>query len=166
MQNIRYIRLVGGGTKLQAGRSWIRVQMRPMNVFIFNLPNHSSRTMTLGLTKLLTDTSSRNLSVVKRVAGTWGWQPHSSGLTAICRMWDPRRLSTLWASMVCYGDRFTFFFSACNEIKGFNSECEYGIGQHCCRLLGILKAWVYNYQMWRWPFRTNVEIIGGEMAVM
>jgi hypothetical protein len=25
-------------------------------------------------------------------------------------MWEPRRLTTLWASMACYRDSFTFFF--------------------------------------------------------
>jgi hypothetical protein len=25
-------------------------------------------------------------------------------------MWEPRRLTTLWASKACYGDSFTFFF--------------------------------------------------------
>jgi hypothetical protein len=25
-------------------------------------------------------------------------------------MWDPQRLTTLWASTVCYGDSFTFFY--------------------------------------------------------
>jgi hypothetical protein len=42
---------------LQAGRSWVRVPMR----WIFNLPNPSSRTTTLGSTQLLTEMSTRNL---------------------------------------------------------------------------------------------------------
>jgi hypothetical protein len=37
--------------------------------------------------------------------------------TAICepivlKMWEPRRLTTLWASTACYTDSFTFFFAA------------------------------------------------------
>jgi hypothetical protein len=43
---------------LQAGRSPIRV---PDEVDSFNLPNPSSRTMVLGSTQPLTETSTRNL---------------------------------------------------------------------------------------------------------
>jgi hypothetical protein len=40
---------------------------------------------------------------------------HKADLTAICepivyKMWEPRRLTTLWASTACYRDSFTFFF--------------------------------------------------------
>jgi hypothetical protein len=40
---------------------------------------------------------------------------NADNITAICepivwKMWEPQRLKTLWASMACYGDRFTFFF--------------------------------------------------------
>jgi hypothetical protein len=36
-------------------------------------------------------------------------------ITAICepielKIWEPRRLTTLWDSMACYRDRFTFLF--------------------------------------------------------
>jgi hypothetical protein len=39
----------------------------------------------------------------------------ATNLTAICepivkKMWDPRRLTTLWASTACYRDIFTFTF--------------------------------------------------------
>jgi hypothetical protein len=40
--------------------------------------------------------------------------PHrADNLTAICelivsKMWEPQRLSTLWASTACYRDSFTF----------------------------------------------------------
>jgi hypothetical protein len=39
----------------------------------------------------------------------------SDNLTAIFEpivwiMWDPQRLTTLWASMACYMDSFTFFY--------------------------------------------------------
>jgi hypothetical protein len=38
----------------------------------------------------------------------------ADNLTAICelifyKMWEPRRLTTLWASTACYRDSFTFF---------------------------------------------------------
>jgi hypothetical protein len=39
----------------------------------------------------------------------------ADNLTAICepivqKMWEPRRLTTLWAFTACYGDSFIFFF--------------------------------------------------------
>jgi hypothetical protein len=45
----------------------------------------------------------------------------AENLTAICesivyKMWEPRRLTTLWASTVCYRGSFTFFNS---EGSGF-----------------------------------------------
>jgi hypothetical protein len=43
---------------LQAGRSLVRV---PDDVDFFNLPNHSSCTMALGLTQPLTEMSTKNL---------------------------------------------------------------------------------------------------------
>jgi hypothetical protein len=53
--------------------------------------------MALGWTKPLTEMSTRNLS---------------DNLTAICdpivwKMWEPQRLTTLWASTACYNDSFT-----------------------------------------------------------
>jgi hypothetical protein len=38
----------------------------------------------------------------------------ADNLTAICeptvsKMWDPQRLTTLWVSMACYTDSFTFY---------------------------------------------------------
>jgi hypothetical protein len=50
--------VVGSGTMLQAGMSPVRV---PDEVDFFNLPNPSSRTMTLGPTQPLTEMSTRNL---------------------------------------------------------------------------------------------------------
>jgi hypothetical protein len=51
--------VVGLGTMLQAGTSRVRVQMRC--IFFFNLPNPSSRTMTLRSTQPLTEMSTRDL---------------------------------------------------------------------------------------------------------
>jgi hypothetical protein len=44
---------------LQAGRSWVQFVVR--SLYFFNLPNPSSRTMTLGSTQPLTEMSTRNL---------------------------------------------------------------------------------------------------------
>jgi hypothetical protein len=77
----------------------------------FNRPNASSRTMALGLTQLLTEMSTRNL-----LGGKGRPARKAENFTAICepivyKMWEPRRLTTLWTSTACYRDSFTFFFS-------------------------------------------------------
>jgi hypothetical protein len=71
--------------------------------------------MALGSTQPLTEMSTRNL------AGDKG-QPacKAANLTAICeptvcKMWEPRRLTTLWASKACYKDSFTLFFTCAVE---------------------------------------------------
>jgi hypothetical protein len=64
--------------------------------------------MALGLTQPLTEMSTRNLP------GGKGWPARGAdNLTAICelntwKMWNPRRLTTLWAFTACYRDSFTF----------------------------------------------------------
>jgi hypothetical protein len=77
-------------------------------IAFFNWRNPSSRTMALGSTQPLTEMSTRNLF--------WGiGRParKADNLTAICqpillKMWEPRCLTTLWASAVCWTDSFTF----------------------------------------------------------
>jgi hypothetical protein len=67
--------------------------------------------MALGSTQPLTEISIRNIPGAKR------WQARKAdNLTAICesivqKMWEPRRLTTLWASTASYRDRFTFYFA-------------------------------------------------------
>jgi hypothetical protein len=64
---------------LQAGRSWVRVPMRW--IFIFNLPNPSSRTMALGSTQPLTEMSTKNLP------GGKGWPARKAvNLTTFCEL--------------------------------------------------------------------------------
>jgi hypothetical protein len=63
-------------------------------VDFFNLPNPSSRTMTLGSTQPLTEISTRNFP------GDKGRPAHKAdNITAICepieKMWEPRRLTTI-----------------------------------------------------------------------
>jgi hypothetical protein len=65
--------------------------------------------MALGSTQPLTEMSTRSLPEGK------GWlAPNADNLTAICeptvwKMWEPRRLTTLWASTTFYRDSSTFF---------------------------------------------------------
>jgi hypothetical protein len=65
--------------------------------------------MALGATQSPSEMSIRRLPGGKR------WlAPNADNLTAICepivyKMWEPRRLTTLWASAVCYSDSFIFY---------------------------------------------------------
>jgi hypothetical protein len=74
----------------------------------FNWLNPSIRAVALGPTQPLTEMSTRNLPGNKGRPAC-----KADNHTAICepifyKMWEPRRLTTLWASTDCYRDSFTF----------------------------------------------------------
>jgi hypothetical protein len=80
---------------LQAGRSRVRIPMRLLD-FSIDLPLPAAPWP-------LTEMSTRAAGAMRK----------ADNLTAICepivyKMWEPRRLTTLWASTACYKDRFTF----------------------------------------------------------
>jgi hypothetical protein len=65
--------------------------------------------MALGSTQTLTEMSTRNLP-----GGKGRPASEADNLIAICepivyKMWEPRRLTTLWAFTAGYRDRFTIF---------------------------------------------------------
>jgi hypothetical protein len=65
--------------------------------------------MALGSTQPLTEMSTRILP-----GGKGQLVCKADNLTAICepivwKMWEPRRLTTIWASTTCYRDGFTFY---------------------------------------------------------
>jgi hypothetical protein len=105
---------------LQVGSLRDRVPMKW--IFFFNLPNLFSRNMALRSTQLLTEMSTRNLP------GGKGRPAHrADNLTAICdKMWEPRRLTTLWDFTACYRDSFTLPFERpmhrCENILKLNLE--------------------------------------------
>jgi hypothetical protein len=76
---------------------------------IFNRPNPSSRTMALGSTQPLTKMNTRNLPkgrgrpARKADILTTIYEP------IVYKMWEPRRLTTLWVSTTCYRDSFALF---------------------------------------------------------
>jgi hypothetical protein len=82
----------------------------------FNSPNPSSRTLALGLSQPLTEMSTRNLP-----GGKGRLARGADSLTAICeptvyKMWEPRRLTALWAFTACYRDSFTILLRNCIKV--------------------------------------------------
>jgi hypothetical protein len=68
--------------------------------------------MVLGPTQHITEMSTRNLH-----GGKERQARKADNLTDICepifyKMWQPRRLTTLWASTACYTDSFTLFLQS------------------------------------------------------
>jgi hypothetical protein len=77
--------------------------------YAFRLAIPSSRTMALGLTKPLTEMSTRNIPEVKGRPTR-----NTDKLSTFCepiveKIWEPRHLTTLWASTACYGVSFTLW---------------------------------------------------------
>jgi hypothetical protein len=75
---------------------------------LFNLLHSSSCITVLESTQSLTEMSTRNLPGCKGQSAR-----EADKLPAICepivyKMWEPRHLTTLWASTAYYGDSFTF----------------------------------------------------------
>jgi flagellar motor switch protein FliM len=84
---------------LQARRWRVQFPMRSLNVF--NLPHPSSLNMALGSTQPLTE------QVLGIFLGGKGRPARKAdNLTTICepivqKIWEPQRLTTLWASRAC-----------------------------------------------------------------
>jgi hypothetical protein len=72
--------------------------------------------MALGSTQPLTEMSARNFPGDRERPAR-----KADDLTAICepiawKMWEPRRLTTLWAFTPCYEGNVTFTFMLCSEM--------------------------------------------------
>jgi hypothetical protein len=98
---------------LQAGRSRVPFPMRSLDFSVG--PNPSSRTMAVVSTQPLTQISIRNLPGGGGVKGgrrvrLIAVPPYIRRLSK--KMWEPRRLTTLWASMASY---------YCNSAVHYNS---------------------------------------------
>jgi hypothetical protein len=89
---------------IQAGRSRVRFPIRSLDFQIDLI--HLAALIAMGLTQPLTEMSTRNLPGGKGRPALM-----ADNLTAICepivsKMWEPRRLTTLWASTACYKESF------------------------------------------------------------
>jgi hypothetical protein len=86
--------------------------------------------MGLGWTQPLTEMSTRNL-----LGGKARPARRADNLTAIYEpivliMWEPRRLTTLWALTACYRDSFTLFFNP--FFTTYESVDETYMSVRCC----------------------------------
>jgi hypothetical protein len=98
-------------------RSWLRYYATSREVAssipdevitFFNWPNPSSCTMAMGSIQPLTEMSTRNLPGGKGRPARGANNFTAISESTVYKMWEPRRLTTVWAFMDCYRDSFTF----------------------------------------------------------
>jgi hypothetical protein len=104
MCSIKYFR----PTRMWRGRRINKTCVHDEVIGFINSPNPSSRTTALGSTQPPTEMSTKNLP-----GGKGRPARKADNLTAICKpivkkMWEPRRLTAIWAFTTCYRDSFTF----------------------------------------------------------
>jgi hypothetical protein len=73
----------------------------------FNWPNPSSHTMALVSTQPLPEMSTRNLPGGKGKPAHKDGNSTATSEQTVYKIWEPLRLTTLWASTACYRDRVT-----------------------------------------------------------
>jgi hypothetical protein len=117
------VSVVGWGTTLQAGRLPVRLPLRSLELLI-----------DLRLTQPLTETTTRNLPGDKKRPAL-----KVVNLAAICgpvlyKMWEPRRLTTLWTFTACYRDNFTFtFLWWALPLSNFDKATSHGRWNRLCK---------------------------------
>jgi hypothetical protein len=92
--------------------------------FFFDWPNPSSHTMAVGSTRPLTEMSTRNLPGAKgsRRVRLTTLPPSMSRLYR--KMWEPQRLTTLWASTACHRESFMFWpFISVSPANSHSTNC-------------------------------------------
>jgi hypothetical protein len=125
---------------------------------IFNLHNPSGRTMILGLTRPLTEMSTRNISWRLKAAGAYGWQPYHLRVSIVLKyrslnLLNPRGLSRpvmgllfhflsqFSASMLYTTDSRVIFLTASHST------------QHCySNFPGIIRVVSFIAQQWTQKF--------------
>jgi hypothetical protein len=132
--------MVALGAFIRARCSWLRHYATSQKVTgsspdevigCLNSPNHSSCTMALGSTQPLTEMSTRN-----HPEGIGRPARKADNLTAICepfisKIWEPRPLTTIWASTASYRDTFLTLPWRVNNETLHRKRCFYRF-QHIC----------------------------------
>ena len=111
---------LGWGTSLQTGRSRVRFPMVLLEFFI--LHNPSGRTVVLGLTQPLTETSIRNISWRVKAAGAWGWQPYHLRVPIVFESGSLNLLEPSGPVKGCNGIALTFTFVVASKGSDCNKE--------------------------------------------
>jgi hypothetical protein len=95
----------GWSAMLQAGRLRVRFQIKSLD--FFSVPSPSSRTIALGFTQPLTEMSTRTIPGSK----VWPARKAHNFTTIyeqiVCKICEPRRLTTLQASTAYYSNSFS-----------------------------------------------------------
>ena len=93
---------VGSGIALQAGRLRVRFPIKAFG--IFHWLNPSGRTMALGSTQPLAETSTRDLPWRVKTAGAKGWQPYHLHVPTVRKSWTPQTPAALRVHLGLYRD--------------------------------------------------------------
>jgi hypothetical protein len=103
----------------------------------FNSPNSSSRTMALGSTQPLREMSTRNFPGGKKRPARKADSFSAIYEPTVWKMWEPRRLTTLWASTACY---MNIYFFLPHEVSKISCIC------HLSFIIGKMEACpIYRY---------------------
>jgi hypothetical protein len=114
LNEVMYLRIPGERSGVvwfrHCATSWKVAGLIPDEIIrFFNW--HNLLGLTLGSTQSLTEMSTRNIP-----GGKGRPARKADNLTVICesiveKMWEPRRLTTIWASTVCWKNSFTLCFA-------------------------------------------------------
>ena len=129
----KYIAVVSG-TVLQVGR--LRVRFQTLSFEFFQGHNPSGRTMALGVTQLLTEMSTKNISWRVKAAGTHGWQPYQLHMSDILKS---RSLNLLEPSEhVLAFNGIDFLYSYLCLVYVFNPDSIYWYYIFSCNIICIV----------------------------
>jgi hypothetical protein len=117
--------------------------------------------MALGSTQPLTEMNTSNLHGDKGRPAR-----KADNLTAICepnvwKMWEPRRLTTLWAFIACYRDSFAFFaYTVWTEKVGVDMyEDDSKSSRNVAISLYYVNTMIYKLNRLRSIFHLSIQLL-------
>jgi hypothetical protein len=78
--------------------------------------------MALGSTQPATEMSTRNLPGGRGLPARGADNLTAIFESIVYKIWEPRRLTTLWAFMACYRDSFTFYITLYNGSVNYSGD--------------------------------------------